>query len=111
MRKQDPVGHFARSLTPAVAERLGYGFALGIAEVLPQAAEHFAREMNRKTLPIRELWRMAGMGESHFYKLIRQGRGPHLIREGASHMVTMEEADRWLADLSAADRKEGWDGD
>jgi predicted DNA-binding transcriptional regulator AlpA len=63
--------------------------------------------MARNTVSVRELWEMAGMGESHFYKLVREGRGPRRIAEGSSHMATVEEARRWLGELERESGRRG----
>ncbi len=99
-RKDDPLTLFARGLSPDAAEMVGIGFAKGIATLIPEVTRLFAREINRKTIPIRELWEMAGMGESHFYKLVRAGRGPRTTREGGRHVVLVNDAEQWLAQLA-----------
>ena len=103
-KKTDPLTLFARGLTPDAAESFGIGFAKGIATVLPDVTRLLAREINRKTIPVRELWEMAGMAESHFYKLVRTGRGPRAIREGGRHMVMTCDADQWLTELAESSR-------
>ncbi len=100
MPKTDPLTLFARGLSPDAAERLGLGLAKGIAVLLPEITSLLARELNRKTIPVREVWEMAGMGESRFYKLVREGRGPRTIREGAHHVVLIEDVEVWLQELA-----------
>lgn len=102
MPRADPLTLFARGLTGDAAERLGLGLAKGISALLPEVTRLLARELNRKTIPIREVWEMAGMGESHFYKLVRAGRGPRTIREGSHHVVLVEDAEAWLKDLATS---------
>ena len=106
-KKADPLTQFARGLTPAAAESLGRGFADGIKSILPEATRLLARELDRKTISVRELWRMAGMAEAHFYKMVRNGRGPRTIREGARHMVRISDAERWLKDLAESSNGKG----
>ena len=102
MPKTDPLTLFARGLSTEAAESLGLGLARGIAALLPELTSLLARELDRKTIPIREVWEMAGMRESHFYKLVREGRGPRTIREGSLHMVLVADAEAWLNDLAAS---------
>lgn len=100
MPKADPLTLFARGLSAEAAESFGLGLAKGIADLLPEVTRLLARELNRKTIPIRDVWQMAGMGESHFYKLVREGRGPRTIREGSHHVVLANDADEWLQELA-----------
>ncbi len=102
MPKTDPLTLFARGLSSDAAESLGLGLAKGIAGLLPEVTKLLARELNRKTVPIREVWEMAGMRESHFYKLVREGRGPRTIREGSLHVVLVVDAEAWLHDLATS---------
>ncbi len=105
--KPDAVIDFARNLSPEAAQRFGRGLAEGLAAVLPEASRILAREISRKTIPIKDLWESAGMGESHYYKLVRSGRGPRTIREGAHHVVRIADAERWLANLAAGSTASG----
>lgn len=99
-RKDDPLTLFAQGLSPAAAERFALALASSIENALPEATRLIARELSRKTIPVRELWEMAGMGESKFYKLARSGRGPRTIREGGRHVVVVKDAEQWLSQLA-----------
>ncbi len=103
MPKPDPLTLFARGLSPDSAECFGQGLAKELAAYLPEVTRLLARELNRKTIPLREVWEMAGMGESHYYKLVREGRGPRTIREGVNHVVLVEDAHAWLRDLATSE--------
>ncbi len=102
MPKTDPLTLFASGLSADAAEKLGLGLAKGVAALLPEVTLLLARELKRKTIPVREIWEMAGMGESHFYKLVRDGRGPRTIREGAHHVVLVKDAEAWLDQLATS---------
>ncbi len=102
MPKTDPLTLFARGLSTGAAESLGLGLAKGLAGLLPEVTRLLARELDRKTIPIREVWEMAGMRESTFYKLVREGRGPRTIRGGSLHVVLVGDAEAWLQELATS---------
>ena len=99
-RRVDPLTLFAQGLSPDAAESIGRGFARGLAPLIPEVTRLLARELIRKTMTVRELWEMAGMGESTFYKLVRTGRGPRTIMEGGRHVVLVSDAEQWLSKLA-----------
>ena len=41
------------------------------------------------------------MSRAHFYKLLKAGRGPKVIKLGAKRMITIEAAKEWRAKLDA----------
>jgi hypothetical protein len=50
---------------------------------------------------IRAFIRAHGISYGMFYKLVREGKGPKLMKVGTRRLISVEEAARWRAERSA----------
>jgi len=48
------------------------------------------------TLSVLEFCQHANIGKSTFWRAVREGWGPRLVRVGRRVLVRMDEAERWL---------------